>query len=372
MNKKSLIQKIQETADRINVQDGSMMSLLFSDEKVDPDLVPAAYLFKADVPFFLTRILKTNVPEFNHLLAFPKYHQFYIPKKSGGVREIFAPSDTHKKVLRRLNYYLQHYYRLLKPSCIHGFVMRSKQLEALGIVSNAERHVGAKEVLNIDLKDFFPSISAADVYRLFQSHLFPYSNTTAQAMTLLTTYQKALPAGSPTSPVLSNFICLPLDQDLMRFAEANHLTYTRYADDLTFSSKESISENTVLDIVNIILERGFKINDRKVRKQTSAQKQVVTGLIVNERVNIDRKALKNIRAMVHDALVNGPVAATKHHFGFTHHPRKEEVELFLQKLNGYMAFIRQVRGEQDAWYQRLHLSFEKVMFLHRRKSVILI
>jgi len=212
--------------------------------------------------------------------------------------------------------------------------------------------------LNIDLKDFFSSISAKRIKTLFSSSYFNYNEQIAIALTLLTTYQATLPTGAPTSPVLSNFVCLELDANLRTFCQKNALLYTRYADDLTFSSDTLISQNTIQNIIQLINKNGFEINEKKLRLQSSNRKQTVTGLTVNEKVNVDRKLLKKIRAMLHDWTTNGIVAATKRHYNLNDGITYKDTERFINRLKGYINFVGQVRGKKDAVYLRLKQWFD--------------
>ena len=249
---------------------------------------------------------------------------------------------------------MQAYYLWIKPSEVHGFVINPHYLgNPCNIVANAKVHVGKKHVLNIDLKDFFPSIPAKRIKKLFTSPYFDYSEQMAIALTLLTTYKAKLPTGAPTSPVLSNFICLELDACLRTFCKENGLLFTRYADDLTFSSDNIILQDTILDIILLIRENGFAINEKKLRVQSSSRKQTVTGLTVNEKVNVDRRLLKKIRAMIHDLTTNGIDAATQRHFNLKTTIDSEFQRRFIHRLEGYINFVGQVRGKHDSVYLKL-------------------
>lgn len=264
-----------------------------------------------------------------------------------------APDWQLKQLQRRLNDFLQAYYLWIKPEEVHGFVINPGYLERnCNIVENAAIHVGKNHILNIDLKDFFSSISAKRVKELFLSPGFNYEEPVAIALTLLTTYQGQLPTGAPTSPVLSNFICLPLDLALRTFCLEKGLRFTRYADDLTFSSDAMISDETILDIINLIRKNGFEINDKKLHICASNRKQTVTGLTVNEKVNVNRKLLKKIRAMLHDLNANGIDAAAKRHFNLKGKPSSRDRAHFLNRLEGYVNFVGQVRGKSDSVYEK--------------------
>lgn len=304
-----------------------------------------------ETPLELCRFLKTHITEVNEIINSPEYIQFSIPKKKSGHREIFAPGKRLKSLQKHLNYFLQAYYLCIKPKEVYGFVMNPHfKGSYCNIVENAKMHLQKKSVLNIDLKDFFPSISASQVKALFLSDRFQFNEQVATALTLLTTYQGKLPIGAPTSPVISNFICEHLDKDLIAFCETHELSYTRYADDLTFSSYREITNDHLLDIINIIQKNKFRINERKIRMRHSGKKQVVTGLIVNEKVNIDRKLIKRIRAMIHDKQTNGIEMAARKHYGLTKEADIKYQIKFIQYLNGYINFIGQVRGKDDSLY----------------------
>jgi RNA-directed DNA polymerase len=221
------------------------------------------------------------------------------------------------------------------------------------IVENARMHVGKKHIWNIDLKDFFPSISAQRITALFTSPCFKYDEQIANALTLLTTCEGRLPTGAPTSPVLSNFVCRELDNHLCNYCNNNTLQFTRYADDLTFSSNTMITQETIQQIITIINENGFEINRKKLRLQSSYRRQTVTGLTVNEKVNVNRKLLKKIRAMQHDLNTNGLDIAARRHFKVNFDDISDLRHYFLNRLNGYIGFMGQVRGRGDEVYRKM-------------------
>ena len=314
----------------------------------------ALALLSLESPIELCRFLKTAMIQLEEIINSPVYKHYTVKKKRGGERHIFAPEKQLKQVQKRLNYFLQAWYLWIKPAEVHGFVINPHYLGAhCNIVANAQVHTGKKHVLNIDLKDFFPSISAKRINDLFTSPYFNYNEQIATALTLLTTYEAKLPTGAPTSPVLSNFVCLTLDADLRIFCRENGLLFTRYADDLTFSSDTIISYDIILDIILLIKKNGFEINEKKLRVQSSNRKQTVTGLTVNEKVNVDRKLLKKIRAMLHDLTTNGIDAATQRHFNLKGVVEPKHRGRFIYRLEGYINFVGQVRGKDDAVYRRL-------------------
>jgi RNA-directed DNA polymerase len=316
-------------------------------------------------PMDLCRLTKTSIYQLEKIINFPKYNHYTIEKKRGGERHIFEPGRPLKRIQKRLNYFLQAHYFCIKPDEVHGFVINPQYFSTTrcNIVANAEVHTGKKHILNIDLKDFFPSIPARRIKELFTSPVFNFSEQVAIALTLLTTYEAKLPTGAPTSPVLSNFACLELDADLRLFCQENHLQFTRYADDLTFSSNEIITNELIVKINGLIHQNGFEPNEKKLHLTSSHHKQTVTGLTVNEKVNVDRKLLKKIRAMLHDLTKNGIETATQRHFHIVlpldENEDEELQQHFIHRLNGYINFVGQVRGKNDPIYQRMINEFRE-------------
>jgi RNA-directed DNA polymerase len=312
------------------------------------------------------RYLKLPVSSIQHIINHPHYWAYKIPKKKGGYRDIFAPNVELKLIQTSLNELLQAYYFLIKPSVVNGFVINPlKDVSSCNILANASPHVGKKYVLNLDLKDFFPSISAKRILELLMSPVFKYEQHLATAISLLLTYKGQLPIGAPSSPVVSNFICLQLDEALITYAKNNQFEYTRYADDLTFSSDCMINEEHILALTKLIEANNFKVNNKKVRLSSSSSKQTVTGLTVNEKPNVDRKLLKKIRAMLHDLTSNGLLRASMNHFKAKKSISEVSQQTFLNRLEGYINFVGQIRGKEDTLYHRFKTDFRKQVVLMR-------
>jgi RNA-directed DNA polymerase len=306
----------------------------------------------------LCKLVKEDYNSLNEMINRPNYHSFTIPKKSGGKREISAPDKRLLRVQKKLNRYLQFVYLGIRPAAVHGFVMQvSDGSIQANIVENAKAHVGKRAVLSIDLVDFFPSISAKSVKELFMRAPFNFNDQIAIPLALLMTSERKLPQGAPTSPVISNFICLQLDETLRIWAMNHNATYTRYADDLTFSADIAFSEEQQAELSKLIEAFGFVINEKKLRQRLKNRRQTVTGLTVNTKVNVDRRYLKRIRAMLHDLKTNGIEEATIRHFKLVRRASPEHRLLFVNRLEGSIAFIGQVRGQSDPIYQRMLKSF---------------
>jgi len=195
-----------------------------------PEVLREAF-YSLDEPRQLAGLLDVKYDHLNYYLyRLPehlKYKSFRIPKRSGGYRPIRAPSASLKILQQKLNQILRAVYRPRRA--IHGFV------EERSVRTNAERHVGRRFVLNVDIEDFFPTINFGRVRGMFLKHPYDRNARVATVLAQLCCHSNELPQGAPTSPVVSNMICARLDTVLTRLAQANYCVYTRYADDITFS-----------------------------------------------------------------------------------------------------------------------------------------
>ncbi|UYH55556.1 retron Ec67 family RNA-directed DNA polymerase/endonuclease [Qipengyuania sp. SS22] len=249
-----------------------------------------------------------------------KYTDFEIPKKSGGHRKISAPIPKLKAIQVRLAELLYdcideiNLERGIENSVSHGF-RRGKS-----IFTNADAHSGKRYVFNLDLEDFFPSINFGRVEGFFVKNAnFQLKQPVALALAQLTCHKARLPQGAPTSPVISNLIGHILDMRLVKLAEKYGCTYTRYADDITFSTNKKtfpkqIAKSRICDendwrigrdLKKAIESCGFRVNAQKTRMQYFYSRQTVTGLNVNAKPNVSREYYKNVRAMCNQVITDG-------------------------------------------------------------------
>lgn len=274
------------------------------------------------------------------------YIRFKIPKKTGGERLISAPMPR----LKRVQYWiLENILDQIEPhEAAHGF-RRERS-----IVTNATPHIGATAIANLDLQDFFPSISYKRVKGLFRS--LGYSEAVATIFGLICTEpdvetveldgktyyvaltERHLPQGAPTSPAIANLLCRRLDRRLTQLADTLGFTYTRYADDLTFSTTNSSLHqlcNLLKRTASIIAHEGFAVNPEKTRILRQSRQQEVTGIVVNNKLNIDRKTLKRFRATLFQIERDG---LDGKHWG--HSPN------LLTAIQGFANFIAMVNPEK--------------------------
>ena len=296
-----------------------------------------------------------------------RYTTFQIPKKKKGeYRTIDAPIPMLKYIQRGLNLILQTVYT--PHSAAMGFVPHKS------VVGNARVHIGQRLVYNIDLKDFFPTISSGRVYNRLTAKPFSLNKEMASLITDLCCYKNAegksvLPQGAPTSPTITNMICRQMDRKLSRLAKSYSLKYTRYADDITFSGMGNVfSEGSgfIKSMRHIIVdEEHFTINEGKVRLCHQGMRQDVTGLSVNEKSNVSRKYVKQLRTLIHNWEMNGYEVAqavfAKHYAESTPKPGVHHIE---NVISGKLMYLKMVKGETDATYKALLSRFDRLMSLH--------
>jgi RNA-directed DNA polymerase len=252
--------------------------------------------------------------------ASTKYTTFEIPKRSGGTRTIKAPIDSLKRAQQNLSQLLQDCVDEInaakgrKNRVAHGFKRKRS------IITNASEHRGRRYVFNIDLEDFFPSINFGRVRGYFiRDKNFALNEVVATVIAQLACHENSLPQGSPCSPVISNLVAHVLDMHLVGLASSAGCTYSRYADDLTFSTNKNIFPARVAESVEgephlwqpgrelqrLIKHSGFRINPAKTHMQYRASRQTVTGLVVNRRINVRQEYRHTVRAMVNSLLTKG-------------------------------------------------------------------
>jgi hypothetical protein len=298
------------------------------------------------------------------------YRNFYIPKKNGNSRRIDAPKKNLKEIQKVI---LRELDKIYKPkNSAHGFIKERS------IVTNASQHINKKFILNIDLKDFFNTISFARIRKLFiKTHSLTLESSTATVLAQLCCHNGMLPQGAPTSPIISNMICYKLDSELKALATKHRCTYTRYADDITFSFTQSRGR-LPKDIVSlkkdnqlfigavlrqIIKNNGFEIQEDKSRITSREQRQEVTGLTVNDRVNVTREYIRQTSSMLYAWKKFGlekseEVYLSKFHKKtiFEKHQRKideKKGEFFKRVVKGRINYIKMVRGAEDIIYRKL-------------------
>lgn len=286
----------------------------------------------------LARFLKIEYKQLLRYIYAPQkaYRSIVIPKRTVGTRLIEIPTLPLKTIQNIiLKEILENIY-VSKYACAF--------IKGKSIVDNAKGHVGKDYVITFDLKDFFMNISYERVYRIF--FYYGYTKEVSYALARLVTKDGYLPQGSPASPYISNVVCLKLDKRLGKLAEKLGVTYSRYADDITFSGNAELLDYVCV-IEKIIRNEGFTLNERKTRIQSRYYRQEVTGIIVNKRMRVDKKYKQYLRQQIYYCSkygVDGHLEKIKcdysgyrdHLYGIAYFIKmveKEEGQLWLRKLD---------------------------------------
>jgi retron-type reverse transcriptase len=236
------------------------------------------------------------------------YRSYPIKKSSGALRWIDAPQDelkiVQKKILNRLLYQFRAHESAV------GFIKH------ISVKDGAEKHLGNKVVLCMDVQNFFGSFSLFQVYAAFGYMLrkftdtkksFSYDSEDLDILVKLTTYKACVPQGAPTSPALANIICRQMDRELKAIADKNDLVYTRYADDLAFShARKNFKITKVIEQTKKILSYyGLKLNKKKTRVLRPHKRMCITGVVINEKLSVPKYVWRNVRAQLHNLSKKG-------------------------------------------------------------------
>ena len=296
-----------------------------------------------------------------------RYKTFHIKKKSGGLREINAPCYQLGVLLYILNTVFKAVYTPSESTM--GFT------EERSVVTNAQIHIGHHYVFNIDLENFFPSIPQARVWARIQLPPFNFPKEVANVVAGLCCHTNAdmtgnvPPQGAATSPLLTNAICDTLDRRMRGVAKRFGLHYSRYADDMTFSSMHNVYQEGSdfrNEIKRLIEEQGFKMNEKKTRLLRDGVRQEVTGLTVNQRVNVTRKYVHGIRWILHCWEKDGYGKAYALFYDYYKRTKgyiKKGEPVMENVIGGKLNYMRMVKGENNTTYRKLLERFLKLQGL---------
>lgn len=306
------------------------------------------------------------------------YTDFTIAKRHGGTRLISAPDEKLKQIQRKLAHNLENVYE--PKVCAYGFINNKN------ICGNAKKHQRSNQILNIDLKDYFTQINFGRVRGMFISKPYSIGEEAATVLSQIICYKGKLPQGAPTSPIVANMICAPMDNHFMKLAKEFHMQYTRYADDITFSVKGTFPKeivyiddkgNVVLGskIIDILHKDGFRENNEKIHLRNKNERQEVTGLIVNKIVNVRREYIKEVRAILHNYETKGfdqtvlyYVSKYKNDINVSDMEkaladeklRRKIEEWFDNVIKGKINFIKDVRGDSNPIFIKYANQFNQI------------
>ena len=264
----------------------------------------AADVEKHDLPVIHDQVHFSQLVgyEYDYLLAMSNqteafYKEYQIPKKHGGIRTLEEPYPDLK--------YIQGWIlkNILEKATKHFVSPVAKAfMPGRKLRDNARFHRGNKTVVVMDIEDFFTNIQMAQVYELFQE--MGYCDGLCMLMAKLCTYKGYLPQGAPTSPMLSNMVMYEFDKRLWRYCQEREINYTRYADDMTFSGDE-IRIGLLVTFVKQILQWKLRLNDKKTNVMGTGRCQKVTGVVVNEKLQVPRKYRDKIRQEMYYSIKYG-------------------------------------------------------------------
>ena len=288
------------------------------------------------------------------------YRDLQIVKRNGKVRQISAPDQRLKGLQRKIATSLNSIYSVRHP--VHGFVTGKS------VKTNAQSHVRNKFLLNIDLQDFFPTITEKRVMGVFRS--LGIDKRVSEILARISCNYNMLPQGAPTSPVVSNLICFRMDKALLAFAKEARCIYTRYADDISFSGYRPLSglfeaalpsAGTFLpDLLSkklreIIESNGFQVNREKAHYADKHTRRTVTGVKINEGLNVDRRFVRNLRSALYSVGKQGLAAAQAKYTA-----KYSGKASLASHLRGKLIWLRHIKGQTDPVFRQLALRFNEL------------
>ena len=290
------------------------------------------------------------------------YRVHNVPRRNGRIRKIEAPVPTLKFIQRIIHESLTLIYG--PHRAVHGF------LAERSIVTNARQHLGSSYVLNIDIEDFFPSITSKRIYgRLVAAPYSLHPKVANPIAALSTNVYLRLPQGSPSSPIIANMVVAELDSDLALLCAKQRCRYTRYADDITIStSRSSMSPHIARypnsrgtgqviigdSLTDVIEKHGFRLNPFKSRLQSYWTRQTCTGLVVNgDRLSLPRPYIRRLRSLVDHWKKKGWSHAAQKLHTEDNRPLLDSREALMNHVIGRINYVRMVRGHDDQIALRL-------------------
>jgi RNA-directed DNA polymerase len=297
----------------------------YSEENIQKCLNYAKPLIEKGLPIIY------NTTNFSRLVGYNKvylkkavlhttyfYRKFDINKKSGGKREIKEPLPSLKEIQLWI---LQNIlYELPVSRYAKAYVKKRN------ILDNVKFHLHKEKVMNLDIRNFFPSIKRASVEKIFLEA--GYSSNLANLLSKLCCLDEFLPQGAPTSPYLSNIYMIPLDNALAEYCKSRQIRYTRYADDMTFSGE--FDEQELIDFtIKSLVDLKLKLNEAKSKVMKQNVRQIVTGVVVNDKLQVPKSVRNNIRLEMYYLEKKG----LAEHLKFTKNNKSNYIDHLEGKIN---------------------------------------
>lgn len=263
------------------------------------------------------------------------YKKYNIKKRNGKTRTIYAPSPILKHIQRQI------LKNLLYERAISNYACAYRQGHSLK--DNVLPHVGKKMILKLDIKDFFDNIDFIDIYNsCFPIYLYPKS--IGHLLAYLCCYDEHLPQGAPTSAYISNLVMRDFDEEIGQWCRNQNISYTRYSDDMTFSGNFNI-KNTIKKVIFELKKLGLQLNYDKIHVIKKRNRQLVTGIVVNQKVQVSKQYRKKIRQEIFYIKK----------FGIGSHLKKLNKNInqqeYLRSLYGKILFILQINNNDKEFLQ---------------------
>lgn len=278
------------------------------------------------------------------------YKKIRIPKKGGGTRTLLAPDPLLKLVQKNLLHHVLEGFSVAPCAMAYRRQTGKDREKQGGIMGNAAAHVGKKLVLKLDIADFFGSIT----FPMVLHHVFPakyFPPAVGNLLTALCCYEEYLPQGAPTSPAISNLVMKPFDEHMEKWCQERKVSYSRYCDDMTFSGEFDVAE-VRKKAESFLNAMGFALNEKKIRILSQKNRQTVTGLTVNEKVQVPKEYRQKLRQELYYC----------RKFGVEEHMQRQgdkaflfpeggwDEKRYLQTLLGRVGFVRRSRPG-DKWFE---------------------
>ena len=262
------------------------------------------------------------------------YHNVFIPKSDGTKRKLSVPDLILKNVQRSIVDNILAYYPISKYATAYKV--------GSSVQKNARPHINKKKILKLDIEGFFDNITYSRVKDVvFYEDKF--SEPIRILLTMLCYYRESLPQGAPTSPAITNIIMYDFDERIGAYCSERGIAYTRYCDDMTFSGE--FDEKEIITLVREELRKlGLFLKNRKTALINNSKRQTVTGIVVNEKINITKEYKKKIRQEIYYI----------EKFGLENHAKNQgitDVNGYLVSLQGRIAFVIQTCPE-DCKFKR--------------------
>lgn len=306
----------------------------------------------------LARFLGFSLFEMKHMNPESSYRSFQKPKpESDEKRLIEFPAGRLKDLLDILANALQWLYREHKTDAAYGYVRSSgHDPDKRNILTHATRHLGCNYLFNVDFDNFFYQVDTEKVNDIFRDkEMFLFYPETEDFLTKIVTLHKRLPMGSPTSPVLSNFATINLDLELLDYTRNNQITYTRYVDDLSFSSMKPINEKHYDQIQGIIKSNKFVTDPLKIKWFGQDEPKEITGLLVTDKISIPEPFMDML-----DEDMNKFVQTREYFHQYPDCHVFEWLNKLKQMIHGRLAFVMAIYGKQHPVYMKLENKFRDI------------